>query len=395
MIRITARGGRARAGAAAVVFAAALTACAPSTSEQEGADKAVPQATVEDAASFDLDALIAAAKKEGSVLAYDGSGDVKDVAAAFEKKYGIKAEGVKSKAAATAEKMTREAQAGNVTIDVSLFEDGPMLAGQLLPQKIVKTWIPPDLAENIDEADRNPLMMIRKAYVFAYNDELSPQGCPVKNVWELTEPAWKGKVMYQDPLGKEVFTQWFTQMSEQGADKLAAAYEQLGKGKLDTKEKDAAYEWVKRMAKNSPVLTTEDEDVATGVGAPNQTEKRIGLFSISKFRDIEEKGYHMKVCEGLQPWVGFGYPKFATIATKSEHPNAAKLFVHFAMTKEGFALESGSGGVSGNKEVGQSPENAPGLTDWNTQLYSFSSKNLLSDFRSRQDIKDFWRVNHS
>ncbi|TDD64094.1 ABC transporter substrate-binding protein [Actinomadura darangshiensis] len=397
MIRTIPRGHRARAGVAvlAALATAALSACAPSTGGEAAADKPLPTATVEDAASFDLDALVAAAKKEGSVLAYDGSGDVKDVAAAFEKKYGIKAEGVKSKAAATAEKMTREGQAGNVTIDVSLFEDGPMLVGQLLPQKVVTTWIPPDLAKDIGEADRNPLMMILKAYVFAYNPKLSPQGCLVKNIWDLTDPAWKGKVMMQDPLGKEVFTQWFTQLSEKGNDKLAAAYEQLGKGKLDTKEKDAAYEWVKRLAKNDPVLTTEDEDVATGVGAPNQTQKRIGLFSISKFRDLEDKNFNMKVCEGLNPWVGFGYPKFATIATKSKHPNAAKLFVHFAMSKEGFDLESASGGVSGNKAVGQSPANPPGLTDWNTQLYRFSSDQLLADFRSRQDIKDFWRVNHS
>ncbi|WP_160822772.1 hypothetical protein [Actinomadura sp. J1-007] len=141
-----------------------------------GGGDPLPSATVQDAASFDLGALVAAAKKEGSVLAYDGSGDVKDVAAAFTKKYGIKAEGMKSKAADTAEKMTREAQAKNVTIDVSLFEDGPMLVGQLLPQKIVQTWIPPDLAAHIDEADRNPLMMLEKAYVFVYNPRLNPRG---------------------------------------------------------------------------------------------------------------------------------------------------------------------------------------------------------------------------
>ncbi|MEU8125497.1 ABC transporter substrate-binding protein [Spirillospora sp. NPDC049024] len=397
MIRTMMRGRRARAGAAvaAALATAALGACAPSSGGQAGADQPLPAVTVEDAASFDLNALIAAAKKEGSVLAYDGSGDVKDMAAAFEKKYGIKAEGEKSKAAATAEKMTREAQAGNVTIDVSLFEDGPMLVGQLLPQKIVTTWIPPDLAKTIGEKNRNPLMMISKAYVFAYNPRLNPAGCPVKNVWDLTDPEWKGKVMMQDPLGKEVFTQWFTQLSERSAGKLAAAYEQLGKGKLKTGEKDAAYEWVKRLAKNDPVLTTEDEDVATAVGAPNQTRTTIGLFSIAKFRDLEGKGFNMKVCEGLSPWTGFAYPKFATIAAKSKHPNAAKLFVHFAMTKEGFDLEAHSGGVSGNDAVGVSPHNPPGLTDWNTQLYWFSSDQLLADFRNRQDIKDFWRVNHS
>jgi iron(III) transport system substrate-binding protein len=399
MSRTIARGNRARAGVAvfAALATAALSACAPSSSGSGGAaaGQPLPSVTVEDAASFDLNALIAAAKKEGSVLVYDGSGDVKDMAKEFEKKYGIKAEGVKSKAAATAEKMTREAQAKNVTIDVSLFEDGPMLVSQLLPQKIVKTWIPPDLAENIDEADRNPLVMISKGYVFLYNPRLSPDGCPVKNIWELTDPKWKGKVMMQDPLGKGIFIQWFTQMSEKGADKMAAAYEKLGKGKLKTDEKDAVHAWVKGIAKNDPVLTGEDEDVAAGVSAPNQSQVKIGLLSTAKFRDIEEKKYDMRVCEGLQPWSGFMYPKYATIATGSKHPNAAKLFVHFAMTKEGFSLEAGSGGMSGNKEVGQSPNTPPGLTDWPSELYRFSPESLPADFRARQEMQDFWRVNHS
>ncbi|WP_395984399.1 ABC transporter substrate-binding protein [Actinomadura sp. 9N407] len=386
---------RARYGLAlAAVAALALSGCAPSTGGAGAAKQEIPKAAVEDPATFDLQALIAAAKKEGSVLAYDGSGDVKDVAEAFTKKYGIKAEGMKSKAAATAEKMTREAQAKNVTIDVSLFEDGPMLVGQLLPQKIVKTWIPPDLAKDIDEKDRNPLMMLRKAYVFVYNPKLNPQGCPVKNMWELTEPAWKGKVMFQDPLGKEIFTQWFTQMADHGTADLSAAYDKLGRGKLKLTEKDASREWVKRMAGNSPVLTTEDEDVSAGIAAPNQTQSRIGLMSIAKFRDVKEKGYQMKVCENLAPWTGFSYPKYATITTGSTHPNAAKLFVHFVMSKEGFTLESGSGGVSGNKSVGASPNNPPGLDNWDTQLFGFTAGTLLDDFRNRQDIQDFWRVNH-
>ncbi|OLT34944.1 ABC transporter substrate-binding protein [Actinomadura sp. CNU-125] len=374
---------------------AALGACAPSSGGRAGSGEPLPSVTVEDAASFDLDALIAAAKKEGSVLAYDGSGDVKDVAEAFEKKYGIKAEGVKSKSAATAEKMTREAQAENVTIDVALFEDGPMLVSQLLPQKIVKTWIPPDLAENIEEQNRNPLVMISKGYVFLYNPKLSPDGCPVKNIWELTDPEWKGRVMMQDPMGKGIFIQWFTQMSERGSDTLAAAYDKLGKGKLETEEKDAAHEWVKLLAKNDPVLTGEDEDVAAGVSAPNQSQVKIGLLSTAKFRNIDQKNYDMRVCEGLVPWSGFMYPKYAVIATGSEHPNAAKLFVHFVMTEEGFGLESGSGGVSGNKTVGQSPNTPPGLTDWPKELYQFSPESLIADFRARQGMKDFWHINHS
>lgn len=47
------------------------------------------------------------------------------MAKAFTAAYGIKATGVKSKVGDTLEKMTREAQANNITIDVTMYEDGP------------------------------------------------------------------------------------------------------------------------------------------------------------------------------------------------------------------------------------------------------------------------------
>ncbi|HEX8347221.1 MAG TPA: hypothetical protein VF657_21155, partial [Actinoplanes sp.] len=174
-----------------IVTTAGAGACAPSSAGQQAAAPAATS-SVEAASSFNLDALVTAAKQEGSVLAYDSSGDIVEVAKAFEAKYGIKAEGVKAKSGDTAEKMTRENQAGNVTIDVTLFEDGPVLVGELLPRKIVTTWIPPDLAKDIPEENRNPLLVLSKANVWGYNTAVYPDGCPVKNVWELTDPKWAG-----------------------------------------------------------------------------------------------------------------------------------------------------------------------------------------------------------
>lgn len=372
---------------------ATAAACAPS-STVPGSGTPLPGASVEDAASFDLNALIAAAKKEGSVLAYDSSGDIVEVAKAFEAKYGIKAEGVKSKSGDTAEKMSRENQAGNVTIDVTLFEDGPVLVGELLPRNVVTTWIPPDLAKDIPEANRNPLLVLSKANVWAYNTALFPNGCPIKSAWELTEPAWSGKVVMQDPLGKPTLVQWLTQTTSHGSDALVKDHQKLKGSAPQTTEQNASWEWIKRLAANKPVLTKADEDTAAAVGAPQQKEPRIGLMSISKFRDVEEKGYKMAVCQGLAPWVGFSYNKYGAIASKSSHPNAAKLFMHFVMTQEGIIHEMGSGGISGNKAVPASPDNPPGLTDWSTQLFATDSTQLIKDYQQAQPLQDFWRVNH-
>ena len=47
------------------------------------------------AESFDLQALIAAARQEAPITIYAPSGKIVDTAAAFSQKYGLKAEGIK------------------------------------------------------------------------------------------------------------------------------------------------------------------------------------------------------------------------------------------------------------------------------------------------------------
>jgi len=381
--------------AAGVLITLAVAACAPSTATNnpKTADAAAIAEPVVDA-GFDLAALTAAAQKEGTVTVYDSTGDIKKVAGAFEKKYGIKTTGVKSDVGDTLEKMTREAQAKNVTIDLTLYENGPTLVGQLLPQKTVYTWIPADLAGQIDASNRNPLMVLSKANVWIYNPVVFPQGCPVDNLWDLTSPEWKGKVTLQDPLGKPNIVEWFNQMGSTYDEELRAAYKANSGQDLQTQESSAAKEWVKQLAKNSPVLTSADDDVSAAVAAPNQKEPRIGLVSIAKFRDVAGKGYTMKVCDTLKPYVGYQYPKFGAIATGSKHPNAAKLFLHFVLTAEGITPEMGSGGISGSNAVPPSKNNPPGLNDWSRQLMKFDSSKLLADFRDAQTMQDHWRLNH-
>lgn len=378
------------------LLALAAAACAPSTatgapSPATTARQPLPAPSLD--ANFDLDTLVAAAKKEGSVLVYDSSGDIEEVAKAFTAKYGVKMEGVKSDTPQTAEKMIREHAADNITIDAAMYEDGGVLVGQLIPQGVARTWVPGDLTDQIPAENQNPLLALSKATVFAYNTKLSPEGCPVKNVWDLTEPEWAGKLVMQDPLGKPTVLSFFTQMDAHGNQALEQAYQTKYGKPLETEEKSAAYEWIKRMAGNKPVLTGSDEDISGAVGAPSSTDKKIGFMSISKFRNNEDKGYTQATCEGMVPFVGFSYPKYVAIAAKSKHPNAAKLYVHFIMTEEGVKHEIGEGGISGNGTV-KPQVTPPGLTDWKGQLFHTDSKGLLGDLQGRQGVSDFWRVNH-
>ncbi|GGU80398.1 ABC transporter substrate-binding protein [Streptomyces litmocidini] len=380
---------------ATAIVAGALTAaaCAP-----PGADGAPGPGSHADATpvvdtGFDLAKLVAAARKEGGVTVYDSTGDITKTAAAFTAKYGIKATGVKSKVGETLEKMTRENQAGNVTIDVTNYEDGPSLVGQLLARQVVYTYVPGPLADDIPATGQNPLRVLSKGNLWIYNPEIFPKGCPVDSMWDLTDPAWKGKVALQDPLGKPNIVEFFNQLKVKGDDELRKAY-RTEYGKELPAGEPAADSWIEGLAKNAPIITSSDDDAAAAVAAPNQKEPRIGLVSNAKFRDAKDKGYHMRVCTGLRPWAGFQYPKYAAIATKTEHPNAAKLFVHFMLTQEGIGTQLANGGVPGNPKLEPGAFMPSGLTDWNAQLFVFDPTRLRKDFEDLQQMQDFWRLNH-
>ncbi|SEE49903.1 iron(III) transport system substrate-binding protein [Streptomyces sp. 2131.1] len=391
-------GGRRRRIAVSLVLAGALgaaAACAPSTgptgtgAATDSASGAKPQID----SDFDLEALVAEAKKEGSVTVYDSTGDITETAAAFTAKYGIKATGVKSKVGDTLEKMTRENQAGNVTIDATFYEDGPSLVGQLLAQKVVYTWIPGSLVKDIPPSRQSPLQVLSKGNMWIYNPKLFPKGCPVKNIWDLADPAWKGKVAMQDPLGKPNIVEFFNQLKAGGEAGLRQAYKTKYRKELASGD-SAAEAWVKGLAKNGPILTSSDDDATAAVASPNQTKDRVALVSNAKFRDVKEKSYSMRVCAEMQPWSGYQYPKYAAVATKTKHPAAAKLFVYFMLTQQGVDTQLGNGGLPGNPALKQGTFLPDGLTDWNKQLFVFDPSKLKSDFDNLQPMQDLWRLNH-
>ncbi len=112
------------------------------------------------AAEFDLDALIAAAKSEPPLQVYDSTGKITEMAEAFAAKYGLQATGTKTKATAQLETIIREVQSGNVQTDVSFISDVPAAIGQLVPRGLAESWVPPDLAGDIDAAAKDPLLIV-------------------------------------------------------------------------------------------------------------------------------------------------------------------------------------------------------------------------------------------
>lgn len=342
---------------------------------------------------FDLDALVRAAKAESPINIYDSTGKIVEMADNFSKKYGLKATGIKVSASGQLEMIIREAQAKNVRGDVVLITDAPAGLAQLLPQKFVQSWLPPDMTEKIAKQFQDPLAITTNANVWAYNTEVY-KSCPVKNLWELTEPKWKGKVAFYDPLSKGTYSDWFNQMEMHEDEKMAAAYAaQFGKD-LEKGKESATAAWIKAFAANGPLVSDSDDAISEAIGAPGQKEPFFGLLSSAKFRDNTDKGYKLGLCTELGPWPGWTYVKLGLIASGTKSPNMAKLFIHYILTEEGIAPQVVDGKLPTNSAIGLPAGEPSGIGRILDRLQQYDASTALADWDTRQDWQDFWRVNY-
>ncbi|UPK75584.1 ABC transporter substrate-binding protein [Nocardioidaceae bacterium SCSIO 66511] len=382
---------RARIGlAAAVATVSALVAAGCGTSDDAPAEESAELSDTD----FDLEDIASAAKEEGELNVYNNSSSVEDVAANFSDEFGIDTTGTKAETSEMVEKVTREVDSGNVTVSVIQIEDGAALVGQLLDRGYVQSWVPSDLESKIDGQNADPLAYVWRALTVAYNPDVYPKGCPVDNMWELTDPEWKGKVAFQDPRLKTNLLNWFIELTNSGATPLEDAYKDYAGEALDTDEDNAGWEFIQRLAQNEPILTDSDSDAAAATGASGQDDPPLSILSSAKYIDAEEDGNSLAVCDTLKPWVGVAYPKYMAIVSDAPAPNAAKLWVHYVLTEEGIEPELEDGGFSANTEVPPASDNDPeGLEDWGKQLLPLLPKNNGDYWDGRQTMSDFWQIN--
>lgn len=347
-------------------------------------------ATAAGAQEFNLDALAEAAKAEPPTNVYAVTGKVVEQAEAFSRKYGLNVTGKKVNEAGQIDLLIREHQAGNVQGSVSLAADTSEVAASLIPQGIVESWAPPDIAPFLPEADRDPLVVVSDVQVWAYNSETYDK-CPVSNVWELTEPEWSRRVTLLDPLEKPNLADWFNQMAEHHEPEMRAAYEaHFGK---PFEGENAAEAWVRAFAANGPLLA-DSGSVAEAIGAPGQAEPMFGMVATAKFRDNAAKGLKLAICSDIQPFAGWLYPGLGVIATDTPAPNTAKLFIHYLMTAEGIAPQTVDGKLPSDPRIGLPADEPSGLAAQLDRMMPWDTTGAQSDLDRRQDWQDLWRTEY-
>lgn len=343
------------------------------------------------AAAWQDKSLLEAAKAEPPITVYAVTGKVVDTAKAFSQATGLAATGKKVNEAGQVELLIREHRAGVALGSVSLAADTATVVAELIPKGIVASYLPDDVAGRLPKAARDPLVFVNDPHAWSYNAAVH-QTCPVKNVWELTEPRWSRLVAMMDPLDKPAYADWFNQLETHHDAAMAAAYRAHTGKPIDPKQGSATAQWVVALAKNSP-LVADSTAVAAAVGAPDQKQPFFGMVPVAKYRDNIDKKFRLAICTDIAPFAGWLYPSVAVVAKGTKSPNAARLFVAYLLTQEGLAPQLVDGKVPTHPAIALPADEPSGIAGRLDRMMAWDLASSASDLDRRQDWQDLWRTN--
>jgi len=356
----------------------------------------------------DWKAIQAAAEKEGKVVMYSNSTSVKFINDGFMKKYPkIKGVGYNLGSVKSAQKFIEESVAGLHIMDVFRGSDDDIIFNELLGKNRLFNFVPDNVVEKISKRDREPLLIHSySAGIFFYNTEAYNKP-PIDNMWDLTRPEWKGRVVIKDPFASlSSFGRVATII--QHAEEMAKAYEEeFGeKIKLSPGIPSAGYEFFYRLLKNGLLIFASGRKVTAAVGKGGQKNPPISIDTYVRLRYRKSKKYAFDVLADLKPVAGVTSPSRMGIGAQAPHPNAAKLLIRYYFGSDelrpdmvipkpykkgrGFELLQGlapyyqAGGNITRKDVPP----VPGVRDWNTIKWWHPDAKFIRTNRAK--IQDFW-----
>ena len=317
-----------------------LSACGGGTPDSSAAeaDADTAQSAAEDIAA-ELDALsheelVARATEEGSVTVYSFTSRIAQVEEEFEKAYpGIDLIGHDISATEQITRLAAEAEAGSPSADVAYISDAPVVLTELIETGVLTGYVPPRVAETVPAEFQEPLLANRlSTKILMYNEEAHPDGSPITNLWQLTEPEWNGRVVAVDPSVRGDYLDLMTEIVRQSEAMAAAHEEHFGTPvELDEGVEDAGRQFLKDLYANGLVLVDDTDNVNAAIGATGQDAPPVGFTSYSDRRDNEEEGWALQASLGTVPAVGITFPAYLGLVSGGAHPAAARLVIDFLM----------------------------------------------------------------
>lgn len=284
--------------------------------------------------------LIAAAKQEGTVAIASGgapSRQYRPVVEVFQKKFGVKVEVSTGSATDTVNRMLAERKGGRYTVDVALIssrENNQRLvpSGSLVP--LAPLLIHPEVLDTSNwYGGRHWYADKESRYTFIYHvskedryetwyntDKIKEaEIATLKKQTDFFDPRWKGKIAGQgmgDPSGiRQMIDSYFE--PERGA------------------------EWVRTYLLNAGVTFTDDRRILETWVVGGRFPLQAVVTGSEDLITLAKKGLPIKQIF-LPKQVGLiragGSGCCISAFANAPHPNAAKLFVNWFLSKEGQTL---------------------------------------------------------
>jgi len=358
--------------------------------------------------------IVANAKKEGEVVVYTSSGRIAKLVKPFNAIYPeIKLTVHDLGSVKSVEKTIREQDANIFNADiVTTGNSGQVIYGMVNKNYLVN-YVPQAFMDRIPKENRDPLLIrVNEAMVIFYNSEAYPSAPPIKNLWELTETKYKGRVGMKNPMSSGS-TLMGVMTLIQNADEMAAAYQRYAGKPIELSEgvEDAGQEYFARLLANDLVIFKSGSKLAGASGKKGQQKPLIAFANMTYIARNESKGYVNKILGDADPVAKLVYPTFTAIARQAPHPNAAKLFTAYLlgsteMNKNSNIAKPYMEGASMDLLQGLAPYYDPGSVSPRSDVplpaggeiwSAMKGWNVDAEFMWKQGpkMRDFWIIHSS
>jgi iron(III) transport system substrate-binding protein len=270
------------------------------------------------AAPSSLDALLAAARKEGEVTIYSASPDnqMRRVVAAFSAKYGVKASFLRFGSTTLQQRYATEAEAGNIAADILLNAGN---AAKFAEDAISKGWAEPigksgipaiDSGEYPARFNRGVVAVVQiTPWVIAYNTERLKGTDIPRTFKDILNPKLRNQIIMPDPRESDAYLDGYAVIH---ADYGPEYFTQL-------------------LAQNPRIMSTSAlavQSLGAGEGSV------MFVTSVARALEIKSKGGPVDIVFP-ESTSGIEIQAMLTHRSKAKHPAAARLFAHYILSTEG------------------------------------------------------------
>ena len=332
-----------------------------------------------------VDELYEAALKEDVLIIYTVSTRVTKTKEAFEAAYpGLCVEVRDLRSPDLIDAVIANFESGKGECDIVICNDcSGDFKDKLIDTAMVVPYLPQDIKEKMKPGHVGQyISFLDEAEMIYYNSD-SFDKVPIKNIWELTDEKYKGRIYMPSPL-RSFSTYAFVGSSTLHDDDFISSYEEyFGKNyDLDNTHTPSENFWL--TVSSNMVFTNSSDEV---MEALNDGNADFGIMVSSKMR-YREVGYSFEPIYELNPFTGCRTTNAVMVATGAKNPNCARLFIRFLLGEadgkgEGYKPFCTQGTWSARVDVPDGndvPQNAIDLIE--------ADQDYL--IKNKEKIREFW-----